>query len=184
MKHTLTILLASIFISSCGTDEVEYPIIYTYDTAVEVSSAILTADSNGEIIEIDKLESLVQLGVTPFEFFTSVSGLQTVESITVDSETEVTVDFGMITPIGQVVSFTYVDNEVSQLGLVIEDDKIRQRGCFELTSSPTYPSSLNANLCDEEDASIGGRETFSSLGFSTNDTLAYSIIEYVYPRSN
>ena len=184
MKHTLTILLASIFILSCGTDEEEYPIVYTYDKAVEVSSVILTADNDGAIVEIDNLESLERLGPSPFEFFTSVSGLQTVESITIDSETEVTVDFGMDTPIGQIVSFPYVDNEVSSLGLIIEDDQIRQRGCFDLSASPTYPSSLNANNCDNEDASIAGRDLFTSLEFSTNDTLAYSIIDFVYHRTD
>jgi hypothetical protein len=89
----------------------------------------------------------------------------------------------MATPLGQVVSFPYMENELSQLGLIIEEDKISQRACFDLSSSPTYPSSLNANKCDEEDAEIAGREVYTSLGFSKNDTLVYSIIDYVYIRS-
>jgi hypothetical protein len=182
MKNILTIILATTLFISCGSEE-EYPITYTFDKANEISSVVLTADNTGDVIEIDKLNSLESLGLSPFEFFTMTAGLQVFKSITIDSETELSIDFGMDTPLGQVVSFAYTDNEVSQLGLIIEEDKIRQRACFDLSSSPTYPSSLNANRCDEEDAGIAGREVYTSLGFSTNDSLAYSIIEYVYNRS-
>jgi len=183
MKNILTSLLAVTLFLSCGSEE-EYPITYTFDKANDISSVVLTSDNTGEVIEIDKLHSLENLGFSPFEFFTMTAGLQIFESITIDSETDLTIDFGMDTPLGQMVSFAYTDNEVNQLGLIIEEDKIRQRACFDLSLSPIYPSSLNANRCDEEDAGIAGGEVYTSLGFSTNDTLAYSIIEYVYLRQN
>ncbi|MFT6334434.1 MAG: hypothetical protein ACI86M_000141 [Saprospiraceae bacterium] len=183
MKNILTIILTVILFTSCGSEE-EYPITYTFDKANEISSVVLTADNTGEVIEIDKLHSLENLGLSPFEFFTMTAGLQVIKSITIDSETDLTIDFGMDTPVGQVVSFPYTDNEVSQFGLIIEEDKISQRACFDLSSSPTYPSSLNANRCDEEDAGIAGLEVFTALDFSTNDTLAYSIIEYIYLKEN
>lgn len=184
MKNILIAIIAITLFISCGGEE-EYPITYTFDKANEVSAVILTENEQGLVVEIDKFQSIENLGLSPFEFFTMIAGLQIFKSITIDSETDLTIDFGMDTPLGQVVSFPYTDNEVGQLGLIIEEDKIRQRACFDLSSSSlTYPSTLNANRCDEEDAGIAGSEVFTALGFSTNDTLAYSIIEYVYLKEN
>ncbi|MFT6337892.1 MAG: hypothetical protein ACI86M_002965 [Saprospiraceae bacterium] len=185
MKNILTIILATTLFISCGSEE-EYPITYTFDKANEISSVVLTADHEGTIIEIDKYQSIENLGVSPFEFFLGVDIQTSFKSITIDSETDLTIDFGMDTPLGQTVSLPYTNNELnelgelSELGLIIEDDKIKQRTCFDMSISNV---SLNANICDKEDAGIAGRDAFTTYGFSTNDTLAYSIIEFVYIRS-
>jgi len=181
MKNILTIIIATTLLISCGS-EVEYPITYNFDVTNEISAVVLTQNQEGLVIEIDKFQSLENLGLSPFEVFTSLETLQTLKSITLDSETELTVDFGMETPIGQIVSFPYTGNELSELGLIIEEDQIRQRGCYDYTLTPI--SSLNANICDKDNASAAGNELFLNSEFGVGDTLAYSIIESVYLKEN
>jgi len=181
MKNLLTIILTTTFLISCGS-EVEYPITYTFDKTNEISAVILTQNTQGLVIEIDKFQSIENLGLSPFDFFTSIAPLQTFESVTIDSETDLTIDFGMETPLGQIVSFPYTGNELSEFGLIIEDDQIRQRGCYDYTLTPL--SSLNANICDKDNASAAGNELFLNSEFGVGDTLAYSIIESVYLKEN
>ena len=180
MKKSLTAILATILFISCGSEEV-YPITYTFDKANEVSTVILTqeADGLGLVKEINTYQSIENLGLTPFEFFTTAGSLQTFESITIDSEIELTINFGMDTPIGQFSTVPYENNEVSQLGLIIEDDIIRQRACFSLSPNPL---SLQVDFCDEEDAVEAGNNLFLNSGLGVGDTLAYSIIEYEYVK--
>lgn len=179
MKNLIYTLIFTTIFMSCGSDP-EYPITYTFDKQNEISSVVLTENVQGLVIEIDKFQSIENLGLSTFEFFTSVAPLQTFKSVTVDSETDLTVDFGIETPLGQIVSLPYTGNEFSEFGLIIEEDQIRQRGCYDFTLSPL--ASLNANICDKDNASAAGNELFLNSGFGINDTLAYSIIEGVYLR--
>lgn len=183
MKNILLIFLSSLFILSCSENENK---LYVYDQSREVSKTILTKNETGGIIEIDNVSSIENGlgGITAFEFISMASGYNPFKNITLNSDTDITIEVNNPNEAFDVFTVSNTNEQQDVLGLTIEEEIITQKVCHDLTIGTFIPFSLNSNFCTDNDGETTAYELFSSLNFQTNDTLAYSVIEYIYTRRN
>lgn len=181
MKKLAIAIITVLSIMSCGDDEITYPTTYNYSDSVEVSTATITADESGNIIEVDKLHTIDGAGVSLFELFNSdemFSGK--VSSITLDSEVELTIDFGMDTPAGQFLTVPYSGDSLAQLGLKVIDDEIVTSICHSLAFIDGVFLDKFSTYCFDDNAALVSQKKFAEDNMNAGDTLAIMIINHIY----
>lgn len=152
---------------------------YEYDGATAISTVVITENAIGEIIEVESLKSFESIGVPLFDFFTMQPLLLNPMLITIHPDN--TVSMTGVDPL--VIESTPFDgNVIPEFGLVIDGDQIIQRGCFELATGPVALGNLQANFCEASNSLDAASESFRSQGFGVADTMAYSIIDFVYRK--
>lgn len=90
MKNLLTLIVTLIFIISCHKNESPF---YLFEETNEVSTILLTEDQSGLIIEVANLNSIENLGFSPYEFFIMQDGILPIRGLTINNDTIMTISF-------------------------------------------------------------------------------------------
>ena len=181
MKNLLALIVAAIFVTSCNKNESSF---YSFEETNEVSTILLTEDESGQIIEIDNLNSVENLGFSSYEFFIMQEGFLPIRDLTINHDTIMTINFNNPSIPVDIRDFPFSGNKINELGLIIEDDRIVQYICFDLSVGPNIVSSLNANFCNSNNPKEEAENIYLNLELGENDTLAYTVIEHIFRRNN
>ena len=168
--------------NSCGNDDISYPATYVLEENQEIGTTIVTQSDSGEVIEVEKIQSL---SLPLCEVFDLIQGNQELVSITLLSETELEINidngFGIISS----VTLPYSEQEnttLEDLGLAFDgDNKIVGIICNEYTFAPSKNIFLaESNFCTVQNQFEHVVNNFNSGEYIQGDTLGLCLIKKTY----
>ncbi len=185
MKSIL-FLMTVILLTSCGSEEDSYPIVYIFDKSEITESTIYTVDGLGNDVFPNTIFPFTDSGVTQIEFFEQLSLDFPIDKITLIDESKVKVEFNQNVLEQKPIEVSYSDDQevlVPEFGIAMDGENIYGQACLNLNAQiMPYAPVLEINFCNEDSAIDACKKIYNDRIYQMGDTLALSIQRFIFVK--